>query len=218
VTSFATLPPEERALYWRNYANRTGVPEFIAEKDFWVCWLLGHIFATPQLGSECVFKGGTSLSKVFGAIDRFSEDIDLGLTPASLGWEETGLTEVSFSRPQDESSEDLVTPAEAESCWKKPGPVAGPFKVTLGDGSTVTYHWYRFADQPALLNADLTDQERETLQRRVEKLHRHWPKDRNYLTPPSVGTLASVDPALIVTPPEGLEVGYVPLTTRQARE
>ena len=88
---FAILPAEERALYWRNYSNRAGVPEFIVEKDFWVCWLLGHIFLTPQLGGECVFKGGTSLSKVFGAIDRFSEDIDLELTPASLGWKEADL-------------------------------------------------------------------------------------------------------------------------------
>ncbi len=91
MKSFALLPPEERALYWRNYASRTGVPEFIVEKDFWVCWLLGHIFATPRLGAESVFKGGTSLSKVFGVIDRFSEDIDLGITPAALGWNEADL-------------------------------------------------------------------------------------------------------------------------------
>jgi hypothetical protein len=80
----------------------------------------------------------------------------------------------------------------------------------------VTYYWYRFADQPALLNADLTDAERETLQQRVEKLHRHWPIDRDYLAPPTVGKLAEIDQALIVTPPAGLEVGYVPIATRQA--
>jgi len=37
VKVFASIPKEERALYWRNYSNRTGTPEFIAEKDFWVC-------------------------------------------------------------------------------------------------------------------------------------------------------------------------------------
>jgi len=101
MKSFATLPPDERALYWRTYADRTGVPDFIVEKDFWVCWLLGHIFATPKLGAECVFKGGTSLSKVFGVIDRFSEDIDLGLSPASLGWKETDLDDApSMSQRQ----------------------------------------------------------------------------------------------------------------------
>jgi len=49
----------------------------------------------------------------------------------------------------------------------------------------------------------------------VEKLHRNWKKDRDYLPPPSRGTLAEIDPALIVTPPPGLEAGYVPIVTRQ---
>ncbi|MCD6333170.1 MAG: DUF3863 domain-containing protein, partial [Bacteroidales bacterium] len=111
-----------------------------------------------------------------------------------------------------------ITPDDEESCWKKPGPVAGPFKVKLGDGSTVTYYWYRFADQPALLNADLTKEEREEMQKRVELLHRNWTKDREYLPPPLTGKLAEIDPALIVTPPKGLEVGYVPIVTKQGIE
>jgi len=131
---------------------------------------------------------------------------------------ETGLAEVSFSRPTENPSEPYVTPDDPESCWKKPGPVAGPFKRLLGDGSTVTYYWYRFADQPAILNADLTDEERESLQTRVEKLHRNWKKDRDYLPPPTIGELADIDPALIVTPPPGLEAGYVPIATRQGVE
>ena len=131
---------------------------------------------------------------------------------------ETGLAEVSFSRPLDDPSKLYVTPDDPQSCWKKPGPVAGPFKAHPGDGSVVTYYWYRFADQPALLNADLTDKERQALQSRVEKLHRNWKKDRDYLEPPRIGKLADIDPALIVTPPPGLEAGYVPIATRQAAE
>jgi len=75
------------------------------------------------------------------------------------------------------------------SCWKRPGPAAGPFQARVGDGSLVTYSWYRFADQPALLNAALTAQEREDLQARVVKLHRNWTKDREYLAPPRWGNL-----------------------------
>jgi hypothetical protein len=127
---------------------------------------------------------------------------------------ETGLSKITF-KDRSKASEPYVTPDDPESCWKKPGPVAGPFKAQLGDGSTVTYYWYRFADQPTMLNADMTDVEREALQTRVEKLHRHWTKDRDYLAPPKVGTLAEIDPALMVTPPKGLEVGYVPIATRQ---
>lgn len=113
-------------------------------------------------------------------------------------------------------TEPYETPDESDSCWKTPGPVAGPFQAMPGDGSVVTYYWYRFADQPAILNADLTDQERELLQTRVEKLHRNWTHDLNYLPAPRTGTLANVDDALIVSPPKGLEIGYVPVVTRQS--
>lgn len=133
--------------------------------------------------------------------------------PAGLG-----LAGHRFERAIEKPQEVRTTPDDAASCWKKPGPAAGPFKARLGDGSVVTYSWYRFADQPAMLNADLTDAEREQVQQRVEKLHRSWTKDRNYLTPPDVGTLASIDPALIMTPPKGMEVGYVPIATRQELE
>jgi hypothetical protein len=131
---------------------------------------------------------------------------------------ETGLAEFGFPRPRKAHAEPYVTPEEPTSCWKKPGPVAGPFQARLGDGSTLTYCWYRFADQPAMLNADLTDREREAIQTRVEQLHRNWTKDREYLPRPAVGRLADLDPALLVAPPPGLEVGYVPIVTRQAVE
>ncbi len=129
---------------------------------------------------------------------------------------ETGLTQARFNRPAPRIPKTYLTPDDPNSCWKTPGPKAGPFLARPGDGSLITYYWYRFADQPAILNADLTPHEREALQARVEKLHRHWTKDRDYLPPPASGPLAELDPALIVTPPPGLEVGYVPIVTRQA--
>lgn len=132
---------------------------------------------------------------------------------------ETGLHNVSFNRDEDDRpSLTYVTPEEGDSSWKNPGPAAGPFKAKLGDGSTVTYYWYRFADQPALLNADLSHEEREEMQRRVELLHRNWKMDGEYLPPPLIGELADIDPALIVIPPAGMEAGYVPIVTRQGLE
>jgi hypothetical protein len=130
----------------------------------------------------------------------------------------TGLRALKWERPVEPAPEAYTTPDDPKSCWKRPGPAAGPFKAHLGDGSVVTYYWYRFADQPALLNADLTDAERERLQARVEKLHRAWPRSRDYLPPPTIGRLADLDPAQIVKPPKGLEVGYVPIATRQELE
>ncbi len=130
--------------------------------------------------------------------------------PANLGF-----AKLKFDRPKEEAPEAYDTPEAPESSFKKPGPVAGPFKAHLGDGSVVTYYWYRFADQPALLNADLTREEREQMQAKVEKLHRRWTKDRDYLAPPTAGKLAALDPAQLVTPPKGFEIGYVPIATRQ---
>lgn len=132
--------------------------------------------------------------------------------------EETGLHSISFKRAYEGGNKTYVTPEAPESCWKTPGPVAGPFKAKLGDGSTVTYYWYRFADQPALLNAVMSKAEREEMQRRVELLHKHWTMDREYLPPNKVGELAELDPALFVTPPKGMEIGYVPIVTRQGIE
>ena len=132
--------------------------------------------------------------------------------------EETGLHNVDFSNKVPRNPLAYVTPEDEKSSWKTPGPAAGPFKVKIGDGSTLTYYWYRFADQPALLNADMTKEEREEMQRRVEMLHRNWTKDREYLPPPMIGKLADIDPALIMIPPKGLEIGYVPIVTSQGIE
>ena len=50
----------------------------------------------------------------------------------------------------------------------------------------------------------------------MEKIHATWPVGRDYMAPPSRGALVTLDPALLVTPPKGLETGYVPIVTRQA--
>lgn len=54
-----------------------GLPEAIIEKDFWVCWTLNYLFCNSAWREHLAFKGGTSLSKCFNLIHRFSEDIDL---------------------------------------------------------------------------------------------------------------------------------------------
>lgn len=82
---FLALPAQRRALAFQQAAAGRSGQHVILEKDFWVSWLLGLLFAQPILAPHLVFKGGTSLSKVFGVIDRFSEDIDLCLLPEFVG-------------------------------------------------------------------------------------------------------------------------------------
>jgi hypothetical protein len=67
----------ERKGLFIDVSDKTRISNFIVEKDFWVSWVLGKIFANQELSQILCFKGGTSLSKAFGLIDRFSEDIDL---------------------------------------------------------------------------------------------------------------------------------------------
>jgi hypothetical protein len=88
---FLSLPDDERRLYIEQAAIRRSLSPVIMEKDFWVCWLLGILFES-EFAADLVFKGGTSLSKVFGVIDRFSEDIDLSLSPQFLNLPEAGTS------------------------------------------------------------------------------------------------------------------------------
>ena len=57
-------------------ASESGRPAYLLEKDIWIVWALRTLFAAP-VGASLVFKGGTSLSKAYGVIRRFSEDVDL---------------------------------------------------------------------------------------------------------------------------------------------
>jgi hypothetical protein len=173
-------------------------------------------------GGEFVTKRETkngslvTLPEYYKLVKSGSNDIGqwIAVSPKEVPTE-TGLQNADFSNRDKRNPVAYVTPEDKASCWKTPGPVAGPFTVLLGDGSTITYYWYRFADQPALMNADMSKEEREEMQRRVELLHRNWTKDREYLPAPLIGKLAEIDPALIVTPPKGMEIGYVPIVTRQ---
>jgi hypothetical protein len=98
--------------------------------------------------------------------------------------------------------------------WKTPGPVAGPFSTELDDGSVVVYYWYKFCEQPAILNSDMDEEERQLCQKRVELVHSNWGKDDEFFPAPPQ-PLATLDPGLLVTPPQGLEVGYVPICVHQ---
>ncbi len=96
---FLKLSSDERHLYIEQAAIQRNISPVIMEKDFFVCWLLSILFES-KFSESLVFKGGTSLSKIFGAINRFSEDIDLSLSPTFLG-----LPETAANRSQADKTE-----------------------------------------------------------------------------------------------------------------
>lgn len=77
-----------------------GIKAHMVEKDAWVCWTLRQLFSLPGAHDHFIFKGGTSLSKVWKVIERFSEDIDISLSREWLGFSGERDPETAPSRKQ----------------------------------------------------------------------------------------------------------------------
>lgn len=98
MRKIVTLKRKDLAALFHNTADKVGITAAIVEKDFWVCWMLDYLFHRCEWKDHIAFKGGTSLSKSYGLIERFSEDIDLILDWRVLGysidepWEERSNT------------------------------------------------------------------------------------------------------------------------------
>lgn len=123
----ATENTEARADLLAATAERMDFHPVNIEKDFWVCWLLKQLFSIPELSGWLTFKGGTSLSKCFGLIQRFSEDIDLAVDFERLGYageRDPRRADLSYSKRQPLLDEML------EACREF---VAGRFVGLLHD-------------------------------------------------------------------------------------
>ncbi|MFZ4263792.1 nucleotidyl transferase AbiEii/AbiGii toxin family protein [Sphingobacterium sp. HJSM2_6] len=81
------LTQEQKIQILQQTGEARGLPAFVVEKDWWVCIILRAIFQS-QYADSIIFKGGTSLSKAYGLIERFSEDIDLIIDRHLLGFDE----------------------------------------------------------------------------------------------------------------------------------
>jgi predicted nucleotidyltransferase component of viral defense system len=73
MNTFLKLPATDRRLAFQQVESQLGLQAVSVEKDFWVCWTLRTLFAMPGVGDHLTFKGGTSLSKAWKLIQRFSE-------------------------------------------------------------------------------------------------------------------------------------------------
>ena len=80
MPEFLHLKPKDQKQILDVYQESSSRFQNVVEKDIWVCWVLKHLFSMPEdKKRNMAFKGGTSLSKVYGVIDRFSEDVDITL-------------------------------------------------------------------------------------------------------------------------------------------
>lgn len=158
VDKFARLPTAERAALFGESAAARGVANTIIEKDFWVCWTLRRIFALPKgETASLVFKGGTSLSKAYNAIRRFSEDIDLSFDRADLGYagerdpEKEGLGRKKAEKLIDDLGVDVAAHIAAKllpalqsafvSALGEPSEGEWSLVIDPADAQTVNFHY-----------------------------------------------------------------------------
>lgn len=104
MDNFARLPASDRREIIQERAIRMNVDFTIVEKDFWVCWTMKSLFELPPGNATMTFKGGTSLSKAYGLIERFSEDIDVVTDPGffiAQGLADPGELGISKTRREE---------------------------------------------------------------------------------------------------------------------
>jgi len=98
---------------FRTTAERLGTTPQNTEKDFWVCWTLDALFNGREGGPRLLFKGGTSLSKGFGLIRRFSEDIDVTVFRDDLGQDYSfGQLQEMSRKKRDRALDDIKEACE----------------------------------------------------------------------------------------------------------
>lgn len=115
-----SLHNNERALYFQEAAaqsNKIKSPAII-EKDFWLCFALKQLFSINEINKHITFKGGTSLSKCYQIIDRFSEDCDLTIDKSFLGIDEGIETFASKGRSQRDKSLNILAKAAKDRMFR----------------------------------------------------------------------------------------------------
>ncbi|HTV62318.1 MAG TPA: nucleotidyl transferase AbiEii/AbiGii toxin family protein [Verrucomicrobiae bacterium] len=164
----------------------------IVEKDFWVCWTLKQLFTLPTIGEHLIFKGGTSLSKVFKIIERFSEDIDVSIDRRFLGFggdkePEAGSTNKEKQRRidalrvacQQKIANELQPALEAVIPSKVRGGEAWSLRAdaTDPDGQTLLF------DYPSAWPAAGVAYVRQTVKIEMGARADHWPCEAMSVTP-----------------------------------
>ena len=114
MNKIANLPKQQRSELFSETATLLNTTNSIVEKDFWVVWTLDKVFSDDRLNKILMFKGGTSLSKVFNLIGRFSEDIDLILdwrlvsNENPLNVQESKNKQVRFNEHINENAKEYI--------------------------------------------------------------------------------------------------------------
>lgn len=146
---------------FHNTAVKMGMTDAIVEKDFWVCYMLDYLFHRCAWKDHIAFKGGTSLSKSYGLIERFSEDIDLILDWRVIGYGINEPWEARSNTKQDAFNKEAGVRTEAflkeefmpSISGDLQNELPGPIKCYIEDDDpqTVVFAYIRSFDDSSIL-------------------------------------------------------------------
>ncbi|HYG33298.1 MAG TPA: nucleotidyl transferase AbiEii/AbiGii toxin family protein [Clostridia bacterium] len=189
---FVRLDPQERRIFFEGTATSRNLQGPIIEKDFWVCWTLKELFNLPEIGEHLIFKGGTSLSKVFRVIERFSEDIDVSIDRGFLGFAGDNEPEAAKSAKQKRRRiEDLRTACQRTIAGK----LAPALNIAITSKLPIAEKWSLRADEddpdqqtllfeyPTCFGSDLTGYIRRAVKIEMGARSDHWPFEIMEITP-----------------------------------
>lgn len=189
MKSFLTLSPEERAAYFTEAAARDGrFAAMIYEKDFWICWTLKKLFELPTLGKHLTFKGGTSLSKIYNVINRFSEDIDVSIHRSYFGYDgEKDPENVNSTNERNKRLEELSAASasliksillpELESLFRKDLGEDWKLEIDEKDSQTILFYY------PTSIQSNPNDYIKSFVRIEFGARSDNWPQESGKIEP-----------------------------------
>jgi predicted nucleotidyltransferase component of viral defense system len=207
MNAFLQFTPSDRLEAYLAVNRAIGLDAKSVEKDFWVCWTLRELFALPDIGSHLTFKGGTSLSKAWKLIQRFSEDIDLIVDKEILGFGGEAAPEQAASNKQRKIRlENLMTacrewvqgnlkPALAARLQSVLGETGWKLEVDpdMPDGQCLLFHY------PSAFSSNEPDYIRPVVKIELGARSDDWPHEEKSLQPYVLENFPALAPDAIFT-------------------
>lgn len=202
MDNFLQLPPKRRRAAFQMVDEKIGLQSVSVEKDFWVCWTLRELFRLPRVGTHLTFKGGTSLSKAWKLIERFSEDIDIIVDKEALGFGGGAAPDMAPSNKQRKTRleelmnasrdwvQGLLQPALASAIEAALGGSGWQLEVDpdMADGQCLLFHY------PSAFSPGAAGYVRPVVKIELGARSDDWPHEERTIQPYVIEHFPALDP------------------------
>lgn len=202
MNAFLQIPEQRRLLAFQQVDAAMGLQAVSVEKDFWVCWTLRELFRLPGIGEHLTFKGGTSLSKAWKLIERFSEDIDLVVHKEILGFGNDAAPDKASSNKQRKARleslmdacrfwvQRTIKPAFSARIMETLGDSGWKLEVDpeMADGQCLLFHY------PSVFAAGSAGYVRPVVKIELGARSDDWPNESKSIKPYVIEYFPALDP------------------------